>query len=340
MNLDALSMLRPQRERWEPAWPAAAFKRLTEEGVWSFVVPKELGGMGLTQAELYAGYRALSFADLNLSLIVANRDAGMSLLLKSGNDSLIDEVLPRHRDGSAFVGFGVNQLYADTPKARRLLHVTRSGPGFVLNGRLPWVTGAIKASAIVTGGFLEDGTRALFWLPTELEGLEIGLPLSLLSLSASCTSEVFFRNVFIHERFLLRGPAPTVSDPESPDRFWATAMMGVGLAERVLATVEQGLPEPLAPYAQQSSAELNQIVEALTSDIANNTSDRETAEVHRSRVNALLHRLAGFLMLRFRGGGYRQETVVQSLVAQCMFFSVFTLPDSLQEKTLARIFAK
>src|SRR5438046_2666390 len=65
-----------------------------------------------------------------------------------------------------------------------------SGDSFILDGVMPWVTGAPEADHFITGAVLEDGRQVLAVLPSELPGVSVGPPLELMALQGSLTAEV------------------------------------------------------------------------------------------------------------------------------------------------------
>jgi alkylation response protein AidB-like acyl-CoA dehydrogenase len=89
--------------------------------------------------------------------------------------------------------------------------VARSlGDAFVLDGAIPWVTGAAHADYLVIGVVTDTGMQVLAALPGDLPGVHIGPALELMALQGSMTAEVCLEQVTLDRRWLLAGPAERV----------------------------------------------------------------------------------------------------------------------------------
>src|SRR5256885_16745037 len=75
---------------------------------------------------------------------------------------------------------------------------------------MPWVTGAIRADHFLPGAVLEDGRQILAALPRALPGVELAVPLDLMALEGSLTTEVRCQDVRLERDWLLAGPAERV----------------------------------------------------------------------------------------------------------------------------------
>src|SRR5262249_2241569 len=88
--------------------------------------------------------------------------------------------------------------------------VQQDGDDFVLDGFMPWVTGATRADFFVTGGVLDGGRQILAVLPRDKLGVTVGAPVELMALQGSMTAEVRCDNVRLERRWLLAGPVEKV----------------------------------------------------------------------------------------------------------------------------------
>src|SRR5256885_14610596 len=75
---------------------------------------------------------------------------------------------------------------------------------------MPWVTGAIRADHFLPGAVLEDGRQILAALPRALPGVDVAVPLDLMALEGSLTTEVRCQDVRLGRDWLLAGPAEGV----------------------------------------------------------------------------------------------------------------------------------
>ena len=142
-------------------------------------------------------------------MILTQRDSAVSVIDASENRELRDQLMPKLDANEIFTTVGIAQL--TTSRQDRAPRCSpRRRDGFILNGIVPWCTGAAKADVIVAGALLEDGQQILFALPSDSPGVTIDPPLPLVALRATLTSEIHLQNVPLPHRQILRGPVENV----------------------------------------------------------------------------------------------------------------------------------
>ncbi|QJW94975.1 acyl-CoA dehydrogenase family protein [Frigoriglobus tundricola] len=172
---------------------------------WS--VPAEYGGAGRTAVECVRLGRTIASACLTTAFVLSQRDAAVRQLLK-GPAHLKERYLPGHAAGSHCVTVGLSQLTTSRQHHGPALRArSATGGGFVLDGDVPWVTGADGAVAVVVGATLPDATQVLIVLPTDRPGVTIAPPLPLAALLGSRTSSIRCDGVFIEPESVLAGPS-------------------------------------------------------------------------------------------------------------------------------------
>src|SRR4029077_1290638 len=112
---------------------------------------------GSSPIELPDHYKALARACLTTCFILSQRDAACRRIREHGAEGLCRELLPLLADGSRFATVGLSHLTTSRQHVQPVLVADDRGDHFVLNGLMPWVTGASRADFIVTGATLEDG---------------------------------------------------------------------------------------------------------------------------------------------------------------------------------------
>src|SRR5438552_107185 len=191
-------------------WPEASWRVLCDIGAPAWCLPPRHGGRGLEGVPLLEGYARLAAADLTTCFLLSQRDAACRRLRDSGNEGLCAELLPALARGETFATVGLAQLTTSRQHGRPALTARPHGDGFVLDGVMPWVTGAARADHFVTGAVLEDGRQILAALPRALPGVELAVPLDLMALEGSLTTEVRCQDVRLSRDWLLAGPAERV----------------------------------------------------------------------------------------------------------------------------------
>src|SRR5207302_1559832 len=129
----------------------------------------------------------------------------------------------------AFATVGLSQLTTSRQHGKPALVAHERGPAIVLNGFMPWVTGAVRADYFITGAVLEDGRQLLAAVPRSLSGVTIDPPLDLMALQGSVTSAVRCKDVVLERRWLLADAAKVVSPGPGGPGGLETSCLALGL---------------------------------------------------------------------------------------------------------------
>src|SRR5438067_2619788 len=191
-------------------WPEVSWTALRQAGVCKWAVPASYGGQELAGVDLLEGYESLAGACLTTCFILSQRDAAVRRLRDSGNTMLCQELLPQLARGERFATVGLSQLTTSRQHGRPSLVAHLEGTHILLNGTIPWVTGAAKADHFIIGAVLEDNQQILAVLPRALPGVRVEPPLELMALQGSLTAEIRCAEVVLENRWLLAGPAERV----------------------------------------------------------------------------------------------------------------------------------
>ncbi len=187
---DELSRLAGELDRTE-AWPGQQLALCGSAGVYEWFLPHELGGQQWSDVDIIRGYLRLSAACLTTAFIITQRTGACLRIAGSDNPSAKERLLPALVSGASFATVGISHLTTSRRHlARPVLRAQEDGDAFVLDGYSPWVTGAVRASTVVTGAVLADERQILVALPTDLPGVTLPPAARLVGLSASHTGEV------------------------------------------------------------------------------------------------------------------------------------------------------
>src|SRR5262249_31084733 len=141
----------------EAIWPHASWAALRAAGVPGWAVPQSHGGRELSYPELLDGYERLAAACLPTCFILSQRDAACRRLRDGDNAVLRDRLLPPLAHGETFATVGLSQLTTSRQHLGPALTARLTADGLLLDGTIPWVTGAAHADHIIIGAVLEDG---------------------------------------------------------------------------------------------------------------------------------------------------------------------------------------
>lgn len=321
-------------------WPEQSLQHLTDAGAWTWVIPKEFGGIRLDPVSQTLAYEAVAAGCMSCLLILTQRDAACELIAAGENEALKKSTLPRFARHELMTSVGISQLTTSRQGGRPAMTAEPTGNGFVLSGVMPWVTGARECDNVVTGAVLPDGRQILAMVPLDRAHVEIDSPMRLAALDATLTSEIHLRAVSVERDLVIRGPVEHVLASRSPVKPIVVATAGIGLAGAMVRLMRTHA-EKAAPSLLESLDDLTTRYEAVreklmthAKTIATGTTEVPKTEI-RIAVNDLLMRLAVGLMTFAKGSGFVRQRDAQRLAREALFFLVWSAPEDVREGTLA-----
>ncbi|MCI0455805.1 MAG: acyl-CoA dehydrogenase family protein [Gemmataceae bacterium] len=325
----------------EATWPEASWEALRQAGVLGWSVPLSCGGQGLGGVDLLEGYEALASACLTTCFILSQRDAAVRRLRGSGNPLLGQELLPSLARGERFATVGLSQLTTSRQHGPPALVARRTGPNLVLDGTIPWVTGAPQADHFILGAVLEDGQQILAVLPRALPGVSVGPPLDLMALQGSLTAEVRCHEVVLDPRWLLAGPAERVlTTGRGGTGSVETSCLALGLTGAAVAYLD--IEAQARPELRNTAERLEQTRQNLRREmhrLAQAGGPAEAIAALRARVNTLVLRATQAALTASKGTGFLRSHPAQRWARQALFFLVWSCPRPAAEATLAYLTA-
>lgn len=319
----------------DDAWPAEQLREMSKAGVLGWMIPEEFGGSGITNAELTTGYEQLSAACLASTFVLTQRNAAIQRIVQSQNSYLKDDLLPDLVTDELFATVGISHLttsrqHLDQPAVT----AERVDAGYFLTGEIPWVTGADKADIIVCGGTLEDNTQILVALETVMPGVEIAPAAPLMALNSSRTATVKLNHVFVSLEFLLHGPVENVMKQSGGGAgSFTTSALAVGHAANAIGLLQEEasrrpeLNEILRPFVDEHAAISADLARAATEGANPSAAPNLSAEAMRQRSNSLALRASQACLAASKGAGFVASHPASRLVAEAMFFLVWSCPQ-------------
>jgi alkylation response protein AidB-like acyl-CoA dehydrogenase len=323
----------------EPRWPAESWEALRRGGALGWLIPTEFGGAGLPYPELLEGYEALAGACLTTCLILSQREGAIRRIRDSGNQSLCRELLPALARGERFTTVGLSQLTTSRQHGQPSLQARLTPEALVLNGTIPWVTGAARANFFVIGAVLEDGQQVLAVLPSDLPQVTISPPLDLMALQGSITAEIHCEHATLDRRWLLAGPAAKVlAAGRGGAGGLETSCLAAGLAGTAVAFLRrearnrldlQNPADRLEKALQRVRAEMYRLAGAGSSPVE--------AATLRTHANKLVLRATQAALTAAKGTGFVRTHPAQRWARQALFFLVWSCPGPVARATLATL---
>lgn len=326
----------------KPDWPEKSIRAIADAGCWTWVVPRRWGGAGLGNAELLEAYAAIASGCLNTALILTQRDGALDLILRGENDELKERLIPAHVRGERMTSIGISQLTTSKGGGKPKLLATPDGDDFLLNGEMPWVTGAIKCDEVVTGAVLSDGRQIVASVSCDAPGVTVEPPMRFMALDASCTSRIRCDRVRVPPSDLVRRPSAAGLSMRTPVKPLVVSSVGLGFAEGIherLIERTDGAPAELGAVAARLGRSLDELrndLLAAASRLDDPDYELPAARI-RIRVNALLTKLAIAFLTVSKGTGYARSHDAERLLREAMFFHVWSAPPDVQAGTLANL---
>ncbi|HEY7821538.1 MAG TPA: acyl-CoA dehydrogenase family protein [Acidimicrobiia bacterium] len=143
---------------------------------------------GLAAMELEAGDSGIR------SMVSVQGSLAMYAIHRFGSDEQRERWLPGMAKGSLIGCFGLTEADAGSNPSAMRTRAHRDGADWVLNGSKMWITNGSVADVAVIWAQTDDGIRG-FVVPTDTPGFQANLVHHKVSLRASVTSELVFRDL-------------------------------------------------------------------------------------------------------------------------------------------------
>jgi alkylation response protein AidB-like acyl-CoA dehydrogenase len=321
------------------AWPEESWSALVRSGVLRWSVPSEYGGDGRSALEALQGYPTLAAACLTTCFLLSQRDAAVRRLRDSPNESLRRKLLPPLANGECFATVGLSQLTTSRQHTKPALMAQLVGDRVVLDGVMPWVTGAARADYFVTGAALDDGRQILVVVPRDSVGLIVEKPLELAALNGSLTAEVRCKSAEVDSSWLLCPPAEQVmTSGRGGTGGLETSALAAGLARAATDYLlrEAKLRPEWVDTAAACDRSTNALWDSIVSLAQSGGSPQAAADV-RAQANTLVLRAAQLALAAAKGAGFLKNHPAQRYARQALFFLVWSCPRPALEGTLANL---
>lgn len=316
---------------------------ITEAGCWRWVIPRELGGDGLSAIELLEGYEAIARGSMAANLVFTQHDAAADLIVRGDNAELRERLCPKLAAGEFLLTVGISQLTTSRQGGKPAMEIDWNGEQARFRGVMPWATAPAHCDGIVTGGVCGDGQQMIACMKTDLPGIAIGEPMLLTGLQSTATTSVTCEDVAVSADWVIRGPVEKALGSRSTVRPLVVSASGIGLAGAMVDLLREiapkrgdglrGFAEEVIGQYETVRKEIFDAAEMLGQGVG---VESRKAEI-RSTVNDLVIRLAIVLTTLAKGTGYLSDHPAQRLTREAMFFLVWSAPEVVQEQSLRKL---
>lgn len=195
-------------KKWDKAGelPKEFLEEMKQMGMFSFVIPEEFGGLGLTSSGYSRTIQELCKYDGSVAITAgAHSSIGMRGLLLFGTDSQKQKYLSKLASGEMIAAFCLTESTAGSDAAGIKTKATKDGDSWILNGEKLWITNGGIADFFTVFAKTEglEGQMTAFIVTRDLPGVSAGPHEDKMGLRASCTTTVNFDNVRLTQEHVL-----------------------------------------------------------------------------------------------------------------------------------------
>lgn len=322
------------------AWPRKQFAMLAEADVLGWTIPQHFGGSERTAEEMITGYLSLSQACLVTTFVLTQRNSACQRIVTSSNDELKERILPSLCTDEIFATVGISHLSTSRQHLRKpAITVSETDDGFILDGEIPWVTGAPAADYIMTGGTLEDGRQILVMVSTKSEAVSVEQPVDMLALSASQTGAVLLNNVQVGYGDVVAGPIEHVMKQGSGGGAGSitTSALAVGTAGKALTLLQheaEKRPELISIFTTMAEEYHNVCKDLIATAKVGTGNSTLKPEAIREWGNSLALRSTQAYLAAAKGAGFVKGHPAERAVREAMFFLVWSCPQPIVQAAL------
>jgi butyryl-CoA dehydrogenase len=320
-------------------WPTPSWEALVRAGVLGWSIARTDGGSGRVALDLLHGYEQLASACLTTCFILSQRESAVRHLKGMANANLRRELIQNLVAGTSFATVGLSQLTTSRQHLQPALVAREVHDKFVLDGSIPWVTGAPRADHIVLGAVTDKNLQLIAVLPTDLAGVRVQPPLDLMALRGSLTAEVRLEKVELDKKWLLAGPTERVMPAgKGGAGGLETSCLALGLAGSAIDYLAK--EAATRPDLRESADNLEQDRRAVRQEmhgLAGDGGAPESAGALRTRANSLVLRASQVALTAGKGAGFLRSHPAQRWARQALFFLVWSCPRPTTQATLAQL---
>ena len=180
-------------------------------GLFGYAIPQEWGGLGLdvtqdVEMALELGYTSLALR----SMFGTNNGIAGQVLVGFGTDDQKSRWLADIAGGAVTASFALTEPGAGSNPSGLRTKAVRDGDGWVINGQKRWITNAPAANLFIafarTRPADENGAGiAVFLIPADASGVEVGVKDAKMGQEGAWTSDVYFTDVRVGDDALIGG---------------------------------------------------------------------------------------------------------------------------------------
>lgn len=322
-----------------------ALNGLAELALLGLRIPEEWGGLAVNQhtfddyQELVARYSGA------LAFLQTQHQSAAGMISQSENIALKQEYLPLMSQGKRLLGIGFSHLRREGEPLVKAIPVTG---GFLITGKVPWVTGWNIFSEFIVAATLPNGEAVFGVVPLvetqqENQGLiSFDEPMELAAMTATNTVAANLKDWFLsQEKVVFIKPKGWIHENDRKNILKQTTFLALGCALAGIDILKSATKTKFLPVIEESlaslSAEFNDCRQAIRE--AQGNADLALAEKHklRSWAIALAVRCAHAAITVSSGAANLKSHPAQRVYREALVFTVSGQTEEIKAATLQRL---
>ncbi|MEZ0326623.1 MAG: acyl-CoA dehydrogenase family protein [Fimbriimonas sp.] len=318
-----------------------AVQGLCDRNLMALKRPAEFGGPELPEPLFREFQEECARTSGSLSFLQTQHQSAVSMIARGENTGLAEEYLPQMADGSKLVGIGFSQLRRPGPP---IMRAERVDEGYVLDGKVPWVTGWSFYPEFLIGATLPDGQALFAIVPlptTEVDGIAVSEPMKLAAMETALTVSVEFSRFLVrHDRVAFIRPTGWIQNSDMIN----IALQGhfaLGCAQAGLDIIAKNAEAKPLPFLREAYDRL--AAELLACRRATADAQTVSEETTQERLNVrawaidLAVRCAHAAITSSSGAANSLDHPAQRVYREALVYTVSAQTSPIMEATLKRL---
>jgi alkylation response protein AidB-like acyl-CoA dehydrogenase len=317
-----------------------ALQGLCERKLMALRRPEEFGGPAFTDAEFREFQEEVARYSGSLAFLQTQHQSAVNMISKGDNHDFKCKWLPKMASGEALIGIGFSQLRRPGPP---LTTAKRCEGGYLINGKVPWITGKSLFHSFLIAGEDDEG-RAVFGLmplKTTERGdgrIDVSDAMELAAMNSPQTVSAEVRNWFLRDE-----EVPFIKPPgwiKENDTINVTmqGFFAIGCARAALDVLDKAYAKREAVFIKETREKLQKEVDECRERLKQGP-DLDPEERYKTRAWSieLCGRAAHAAVAASSGAANATFHPAQRIYRESLVYTVSAQTEDIMRTTLARL---
>ena len=328
----------------QPVALQKALQGLGDRNLLALQVPQKWGGAAMSRLDYRHFQISIARYSGALALLQTQHQSAAAFLAKSDNQWLQAKYLPGMGGGKVLVGVGFSQLRRQGPP---VMQATPTTSGYLLSGKVPWITGWGYFGDFIIGAMLPDGSAVYGMVPLQTSqqsgGGQIAFssPLDLAVMSVTNTVSATLQNWFLASDRVITIKPPGFIVEKDEKNVLTHGFFALGCAWAAIDIIQQVWAEKQLAFLQQIWQSLTQEVNNCQQAMLEATASEEQSFSQKLQLRAqsinLANKCSQAAVVACSGAANYISHPAQRVYREALMFSVFGQTTAVMEATLQQL---